>query len=59
MPTALPFLIHRVRGQQPVILIGVDPHKSSHTAVAVDPAGDQVAQRRFAVNASAFRQLMR
>ncbi|MEV6332988.1 transposase [Streptomyces sp. NPDC051909] len=59
MPTALLFLSHRVRGQQPVILIGVDPHKSSHTAVAVDAAGHQVAQRQFVVNAGTFRQLMR
>ncbi|MFB6990967.1 IS110 family transposase [Streptomyces sp. NPDC056304] len=42
-----------------MILIGVDPHKSSHTAVAVDAAGHQVAQRRFVVNAGTFRQLMR
>jgi transposase len=42
-----------------VILIGVDPHKSSHTAVAVDAAGHQVAERRFVVNAGTFRQLMR
>ncbi|WP_233273552.1 IS110 family transposase [Streptomyces broussonetiae] len=41
-----------------MILIGVDPHKSSHTAVAVDAAGHQVAQRRFVVNAGTFRQLM-
>ncbi|MGW5434873.1 transposase [Streptomyces sp. NPDC004059] len=41
-----------------MILIGVDPHKSSHTAVAVDPAGHQVAQRRFVVNAGTFRQLL-
>ncbi|MEV8569605.1 transposase [Streptomyces sp. NPDC051322] len=47
-----------MRGQS-VILIGVDPHKSSHTAVAVDAAGHQVAQRRFVVNAGTFRQLMR
>ncbi|MER5690091.1 transposase, partial [Streptomyces sp. NPDC002205] len=40
-------------------MIGVDPHKSSHTAVAVDAAGHQVAQRRFVVNAGTFRQLMR
>lgn len=40
-------------------LIGVDPHKSSHTAVAVDAAGHRVAQRRFVVNAGTFRQLMR
>ncbi|MET8249414.1 IS110 family transposase [Streptomyces sp. NPDC005202] len=42
-----------------MILIGIDPHKSSHTAVAVDTAGHQVAQRRFVVNAGTFRQLMR
>ncbi|MGI5517751.1 IS110 family transposase [Streptomyces sp. CA-106131] len=42
-----------------MILIGVDPHKLSHTAIAVDPAGHQVAQHRFAVNAGTFRQLMR
>lgn len=41
-----------------MILIGVGPHKSSHTAVAVDAAGHQVAQRRFVVNAGTFRQLM-
>jgi transposase len=42
-----------------VILIGVDPHKSSHTAVAVDAAGHQPTQRRFVVNAGTFRQLLR
>ncbi|HEX8933175.1 MAG TPA: transposase [Pseudonocardiaceae bacterium] len=42
-----------------MILIGIDPHKSSHTAVAVDAAGQQLAQRRFVVNAGTFRQLMR
>ncbi|MEV6655226.1 transposase [Streptomyces sp. NPDC051219] len=42
-----------------MILIGIDPHKSSHTAVAVDAAGHRVAQRRFVVNAGTFRQLMR
>ncbi|MFF3159555.1 IS110 family transposase [Streptomyces sp. NPDC057910] len=41
-----------------MILIGIDPHTSSHTAVAVDASGHQLAQRRFAVNAGTFRQLM-
>ncbi|MEV8097761.1 IS110 family transposase [Kitasatospora sp. NPDC085879] len=41
-----------------MILIGIDPHKSSHTAVAVDTSGHQLAQRRFVVNAGTFRQLM-
>ncbi|WP_328726601.1 IS110 family transposase [Streptomyces sp. NBC_00259] len=58
MPTALLSLTQRVRGLS-AILIGVDPHKSSHTAVAVDATGHQVAQRRFTVNAGTFRQLMR
>ncbi|WP_256339956.1 IS110 family transposase [Streptomyces sp. 2231.1] len=42
-----------------MILIGVDPHKSSRTAVAVDAADHQVARRRFVVNAGRFHQLMR
>ncbi|MFE0198492.1 hypothetical protein ACFW0I_22470 [[Kitasatospora] papulosa] len=40
-------------------MIGVDTHKSSHTTVAIDAAGHQMAQRRFVVNAGTFRQLMR
>ncbi|MCX5443680.1 IS110 family transposase [Streptomyces sp. NBC_00056] len=42
-----------------MITIGIDPHKSSHTAVAVDAAGHQLAQQRFVVNAGTVRQLMR
>lgn len=45
-------------GKVHVITIGIDPHKSSHTAVAVDAAGHQLAQRRFVVNAGTVRQLM-
>jgi transposase len=41
-----------------VILIGIDPHKSTHTAVAIDSSGNKVAQRRFPVNAGTFRQLI-
>ncbi|MGW6413254.1 IS110 family transposase [Streptomyces vinaceus] len=41
-----------------MILIGIDPHKSSHTAVAVDASGHQLAKRRFVVNAGTFRQLI-
>ncbi|CBG68581.1 putative transposase [Streptomyces scabiei 87.22] len=58
MPTApVPSRCDLVR--VPVITIGIDPHKSSHTAVAVDAAGHQLAQRRFVVNAGTVRQLMR
>lgn len=41
-----------------VITIGIDPHKSSHTAVAVDDAGHKTGQRRFVANAGTFTQLM-
>jgi transposase len=41
-----------------VIVVGIDPHKSSLTAVAVDATSVEVAQRRFAVNAGTFKQLM-
>ncbi|MGD9623003.1 MAG: IS110 family transposase [Mycolicibacterium sp.] len=41
-----------------MILIGIDPHKSTHTAVAIDISGAKIGQRRFPVNAGTFRQLM-
>ena len=41
-----------------MIIIGIDPHKSSLTAVAVDATGARVAARRFVVNAGTFRQLL-
>jgi hypothetical protein len=34
-----------------VITIGIDPHKASLTAVAVDPSGRPQGHRRFLVNA--------
>lgn len=42
-----------------MITIGIDPHKSSLTAVAVDATGQHLADRRFAVNAGTFTQLMK
>lgn len=47
----------RARGR-PMILIGIDPHKSTHTAVAIDSSGNKIAHRRFPVNAGTFGQLM-
>ncbi|MFE3447890.1 hypothetical protein ACFXJ8_03060 [Nonomuraea sp. NPDC059194] len=40
-----------------MITIGIDPHKSSLTALAVDAAGHPISQRRFTVNSGTFRQL--
>ncbi len=42
-----------------MITIGIDPHKSSHTTVAIEAAGHKIGQRRFIVNAGTFGQLMR
>jgi hypothetical protein len=41
-----------------VIVIGIDPYKSSLTAIGVDISSAEVAQRRFAVNAGTFNPLM-
>lgn len=41
-----------------MITIGIDPHKSSLTAVAVDSTGRQLRARRFAVNAGTLRALL-
>ena len=41
-----------------MIIIGIDPHKSSITAAAIDPSGSQLAVRRFVVNAGTARQLL-
>lgn len=40
-----------------MIIIGIDPHKASLTAVAVDNSGETVARRRFAVNSGTATQL--
>jgi transposase len=41
-----------------MIVIGIDPHKSSITAAAIDPTGCQLAVRRFVVNAGTARALL-
>jgi transposase len=41
-----------------VITIGIDPHKASLTAVAVDPSGAPLGRRRLPVNAGTFGQLL-
>jgi transposase len=41
-----------------VITIGIDPHKASLTAVAVDPSGRSLGHRRLLVNAGTLSQLV-
>jgi transposase len=40
-----------------MITIGIDPHKSSLTAVALDETGKPLASRRITVNAAAYKTL--
>jgi transposase len=44
-------------GALAVITIGIDPHKASLTAVAVDPSGRPLGHRRFLVNAGTLSPL--
>jgi transposase len=44
-------------GALAVIIIGIDPHKASLTAVAVDPSGTPLGHRRLLVNAGTLGQL--
>jgi transposase len=41
-----------------MVTIGVDPHKQTHTGVAVDPLGVQVAQRTAAARRDGFGALL-
>ena len=41
-----------------MITIGIDPHKSSLTAVALDATGHEPRARRFPVNAGTQRALL-
>jgi len=41
-----------------VITIGIDPHKASLTAVALDPAGRPLGHRRLPINAGTLGQLL-
>jgi transposase len=45
-------------GALAVIIIGIDPHKASLTAVAVGPSGTLLGHRRLLVNAGTLSQLV-
>ncbi len=42
-----------------MITIGIDPHKSSHTAVALDPAGRAVGELRVPATKTTLERLLR
>jgi hypothetical protein len=41
-----------------MVTIGIDPHKQTHSGVAVDPLGVQIAQRTVAARRAGFGQLL-
>jgi transposase len=41
-----------------MLTIGIDPHKHTHSGVAVDPVGVQIAQRSVAARREGFGQLL-
>jgi transposase len=41
-----------------MVTIGIDPHKQTHSGVAVDPLGVQIAQRTVAARREGFGQLL-
>src|SRR5688572_26227372 len=45
-------------GALAVITIGIDPHKASITAVAIDPSGRSLGHRRLLVHAGTLNQLL-
>jgi transposase len=40
-----------------MVTIGIDPHKTSHTAVALDPSGEMLGELRVVADASMLRRL--
>ena len=41
-----------------VVMIGVDPHKASHTAVAISPAEEPLGELRVRASAGQAEQLL-
>ena len=41
-----------------MVVIGIDPHKSSHTAAALDERGELIAELRVSANRSATKRLL-
>jgi transposase len=58
LPAAVPTVGAR-RQEAHVITIGVDPHKSSHTAVAVDETGQVLGELRVPADKGTLRRLRR
>src|SRR5262249_26334558 len=58
LPTAAAPSGLRKESSTPMIMIGIDPHKSSITAVALDATGRVLGSRRIVVNAGMFKVVM-
>jgi transposase len=58
VPAAVPIIGAR-RQEESVVTIGVDPHKSSHTAVALEETGQVLAEVRVQVDKGSMSKLRR
>ncbi len=57
-PPGVRFIGSFEKGTNMMVTIGVDPHKQTHTGVAVDQLGVQIAQRTAAARREGFGQLL-
>ena len=55
---AVPLVGPSERGTQEVIVVGVDPHKKTHTAAAVQQSGQSVAEVTVKARLKGFERLL-
>jgi hypothetical protein len=58
MSAGSPLRFSNDEGTDVMLTIGIDPHKQTHTAVAANELGVQVAQRTVAARREGFEQLL-
>ena len=59
MSSAVSYLCRRTKGSAALVIIGVDPHKRTHTASVVDPGTDQCWRRcRSTPSLAGYRRLL-
>ncbi|MGH2547204.1 MAG: IS110 family transposase, partial [Actinomycetota bacterium] len=58
-PPAVPPVGMRPRGGPGVIVVGIDPHKKTHTAVAVTSLGEVLGELTIPARRTGFEKLLR
>ena len=60
MSSAVSYLFRRMKGSTALVIIGVDPHKRTHTASALEPGTHRVvATVQIDATLAGYRQLVR